>query len=177
MCVYKHNTSVTSVFIYTHNALMATRSRFKNLALDQLDDTLATLRKSAEVQRPPKGWARSIREALGMSLGQLARRVGVSRETIATLERSEARGTITLASLEKLARGLGCRVTYALVPEGGSIAGLRRKRALEVARKDLERVSHSMRLEAQGLAPGRERRQLERQVQELLADNPRRLWE
>jgi predicted DNA-binding mobile mystery protein A len=156
---------------------MATRSRFKDLALDQLDDAMAILGKSAEVRRPPKGWARSIRQALGMSLGQLARRVGVSRETIATLERSEARGTITLASLEKLARGLGCRVTYALVPEGGSIEGLRRKRALEVARKDLERVSHSMRLEAQGLAPERERRQLERQVQELLASNPRRLWE
>jgi predicted DNA-binding mobile mystery protein A len=156
---------------------MPTRSRFKNLTLDQLDETMAALRKSAEVQRPPKGWARSIREALGMSLGQLAQRVGVSRETIATLERSEARGTITLASLERLARGLGCRVTYALVPEGGSLEGLRRARAQEVARKDLEQVSHSMRLEAQGLAPSRERRQLERQVQEILAGNPRRLWE
>jgi predicted DNA-binding mobile mystery protein A len=156
---------------------MPTRSRFKNLTLDQLDETMVTLRKSAEVQRPPKGWARSIRRALGMSLGQLARRVGVSRETIATLERSEARGTITLASLEKLARGLGCRVTYALVPEGGSLEALRRERAQEVARKDLEQVSHSMRLEAQGLAPARERRQLERQVQELLAGSPRRLWE
>ena len=156
---------------------MPTRSRFKNLTLDQLDETMVALRKSAEVQRPPKGWARSIREALGMSLAQLAQRVGVSRETIATLERSEARGTITLASLEKLARGLGCRLTYALVPEGGSLEGLRRERALEVARRDLEQVSHSMRLEAQGLAPARERRQLERQVQELLAGNPRRLWE
>ncbi|MDH4174396.1 MAG: mobile mystery protein A [Betaproteobacteria bacterium] len=154
---------------------MTTRSRFKTLTLDQLDESLATLRKSAEVTRPPKGWARSIREALGMSLGQLAQRVGVSRETIATLERSEARGTITLASLEKLARGLNCRVTYALVPEGGSLEGLRRKRAQEVAQKELERVSHSMRLEAQGLSPARERRQLERQVQELLAS--RRLWD
>lgn len=113
-----------------------------------------------------------------MSAGQLAKRVGVSRETIATLERSEARGTITLASLEKLARGLGCRVTYALVPEGdGTIEGLRRARALEVARKQLARVSHSMRLEAQGLSPERERRQLERQVDALLAGSPRRLWE
>ena len=68
-------------------------------------------------------------------------------------------------------------MTYALVPEGGSLEGLRRKRAQEVARKELERVSHSMRLEAQGLAPERERRQLERQVQALLAENPRRLWE
>jgi predicted DNA-binding mobile mystery protein A len=156
---------------------MPSRPRFKNLALDQLDEALAALRRSAEVPRPPKGWARSIREALGMSLGQLAQRVGVSRETIATLERSEARGTITLASLEKLARGLNCRVTYALVPEGGSIEGLRRKRAEEVARKELERVAHSMRLEAQGLAPARERRQLERHVEELLAGNARRLWD
>jgi predicted DNA-binding mobile mystery protein A len=120
---------------------------------------------------------RSIREALGMSLGQLAHRVGVSRETIATLERSEARGTITLASLEKLARGLGCRVTYALVPEGGSLEALRRARAPDAARRDHASVSHSMRLEAQGLAPARERRQFERQVQELLAGSPRRLWE
>ena len=49
--------------------------------------------------------------------------------------------------------------------------------AQEVARKELERVSHSMRLEAQGLPPARERRQLERHVEELLAGNPRRLWD
>ena len=156
---------------------MAQNRSFNRLQEEQLDEALKACSPALAVQRPPRGWARALREALGMSAGQLARRVGVSRETIATLERSEARGTITLASLEKLARGLGCRVTYSLVPEGGSIEGLRRKRALEVARKDLERVSHSMRLEAQGLAPERERRQLERQVQELLAGNPRRLWE
>jgi hypothetical protein len=33
-----------------------------------------------------------------------------------------------------------------------------------------------MRLEAQGLTPGRERRQLERLADELLARSPRRLW-
>jgi predicted DNA-binding mobile mystery protein A len=113
-----------------------------------------------------------------MSAQQLARRVGVSRPTIATLERSEARGTITLASLQKLARGLGCRVVYALVPEGGeTLEDLRRRRALELARAQLARVSHTMRLEAQGLAPRRERRQLERLTDELLADSPRRLWD
>jgi predicted DNA-binding mobile mystery protein A len=151
---------------------------FNRLQAEQLDETLKAYSAALAVQRPPRGWARALREALGMSAGQLARRVGVSRETIATLERSEARGTITLASLEKLARGLGCRVTYALVPEGGgAIEGQRRKRALEVARKELARVSHSMRLEAQGLAPERERRQLERHADALLAGSPRRLWE
>jgi len=147
---------------------------FHALALEQLDDALSTYRNAAE--RPPKGWIRALREALGMSAGQLARRAGVSRETIATLERSEAKGTITIASLDKLARALGCRVAYAIVPQAGSVADLRRARALEVARRELAPVAHSMRLEQQGLSAERERRQLERRAQALLAGSPRRLW-
>jgi len=154
---------------------MPTKPSFRTLALEQLDEALTTYGTAAT--RPPKGWIRALREALGMSAGQLARRAGVSRETIATLERSEAKGTITLTSLDKLARALGCRVVYAVVPDGGSATELRRTRALEVARRDLAPVSHSMRLEQQGLSGERERRQLERHAQALLAGSPRRLWE
>ncbi len=154
---------------------MSAKSGFRTLALEQLDEALATYGNAAT--RPPKGWIRALREALGMSAGQLARRAGVSRETIATLERSEAKGTITLASLEKLARALGCRVAYAVIPEGGSVTELRRARALALARKELAPVSHSMRLEQQGLSGEREHRQLERHAQALLAGSPRRLWE
>ena len=122
---------------------------------------------------PVGGWARSVRRALGMSGEQLARRVGVSRATIATLERSEARGRITIASLEKLARGLGCRVVYALVPEvSTSLAGMRRARARKLARNELARVPH-----ATGSDAERERRELERLTDELLAGSPRKLWE
>ena len=150
---------------------------FNRLLSEQLEDSIDPFRSALPAARPPKGWARAVRQALGMSAEQLARRVGVSRETIATLERSEARGRITLASLERLARGLGCRVVYALVPENGaSLADVRRKRALELARAQLARVSHTMRLEAQGLTPERERRQLERLADDLLARSPRRLW-
>jgi predicted DNA-binding mobile mystery protein A len=112
-----------------------------------------------------------VRLALGMSAEQLARRVGVSRATIATLERSEARGRITLASLEKLARGLGCRVTYALVPEvSTSVSGLRRARARKLAHNRLAN-------EAAGLGAADTRTQLERLTDELLAGSPRKLWE
>lgn len=157
---------------------MAKRPSFNRLLAEQLDELLQAYRSTSPAQRPSKGWARAVRGALGMSAQQLARRVGVSRATIATLERSEARGTITLASLEKLARGLGCRVAYALVPgDGGALADVRHGRARELARKQLTRVSHTMKLEAQGLAPERERRQLERLADELLAGSPRKLWE
>ena len=116
-----------------------------------------------------------MRCALGMSAEQLARRVGVSRATIATLERSEARGRITLASLEKLARGLGCRVAYTLVPEvSTSVSGLRRARARKLAHALLAGESGS---EAAGLAAEQRRRRLERLTDDLLAGRPRKLWE
>ena len=122
---------------------------------------------------PEGGWARSLRQALGMSAEQLARRVGVSRATIATLERSEARGRITLASLEKLGRGLGCRLVYALVPEvSTSVSGLRRARARKLAHSLLAAAS-----DATGLTAENRRRRLERLTDELLAGSPRKLWD
>lgn len=110
-----------------------------------------------------------------MSGEQLARRVGVTRATIATLERSEARGRITLASLEKLARGLGCRVAYALVPEvAPSLSGLRRARARKLAHSRLASTSGA---DVAALDPVHTRRQLEWLTDELLAGSPRKLWE
>jgi predicted DNA-binding mobile mystery protein A len=131
---------------------------------ETLDQSLCLFRESMRSLKPSSGWARAIRESLGMSAEQLARRIGVSRATIVTLERSEARGRITLTSLEKLSRGLGCRVVYALVPEmGASLADLKRARARKVARSQL--------------APrAAERSEIERLTGELLAGSPRKLW-
>ena len=129
-----------------------------------LDEALIPFKESMRSLKAPIGWARSIRESLGMSAEQLARRIGVSRATIVTLERSEARGTITLASLEKLSRGLGCRVVYALVPEmGASLADLKRARARKVARNQLA-------------AREADRGEIERLTNSLLAGSPRKLW-
>jgi len=129
-----------------------------------IDEALRSFKESMHSHKPASGWARSIRESLGMSAEQLARRLGVSRATIVTLERSEARGRITLASLEKLSRGLGCRVVYALVPEmGASVADLKRARARKVARSQLA-------------SREADRSEIERLTDELLAGSPRKLW-
>jgi predicted DNA-binding mobile mystery protein A len=136
----------------------------RHLDEDSLDEALRSFRESMHSLKPSKGWARSIRESLGMSAEQLGRRIGVSRATIVTLERSEARGRITLASLEKLSRGLGCRLVYALVPEmGASLADLKRARARKVARNQLA-------------ARDADRNELERLTGELLAGSARKLW-
>jgi len=46
--------------------------------------------------RPPKGWLRAIRDALGMTTAQFAqRRLGVSQPRIIELEQSEVSGGVT----------------------------------------------------------------------------------
>ena len=150
----------------------------KQLQLEQLDELLERHDPLSESGRPQRGWIRSIREAFGMSAEQLARRVGVSQPTIATLERNEARNKITLESLDRLARGLGCRLVYAVVPEGKkSFSDLVRDRATELAREQLAKVSHTMRLEAQGLSAKKEKNQLERLINQYLSGSLRKLWQ
>ena len=166
MCAYSADES---------GAEMPARLRFDSQISEDLDHSLRPFQESMRSLPPAGGWARAVRQALGMSAEQLARRVGVKRATIATLERSEARGRITLASLEKLARGLGRRVVYALVPEvSPSLSGLRRARARKLARSRLASASGA---DATGLDTEHTRRQLERLTDELLAGSPRKLWE
>jgi predicted DNA-binding mobile mystery protein A len=51
-----------------------------------------------------------------MSTMELAARMGVSRSRVSQLEQAEVHGSIPLASLERAATALHCRVCYALVP-------------------------------------------------------------
>ena len=157
---------------------MSQITQFDQLQLEQLDALVKQYAKLVQTPRPSRGWVRALREGLGMTEAQLGKRAGIARATVATLERSEARNTITLDSLEKLARGLGCRVVYAVVPAAGeTLSDLRRARAAALAREQLSSVAHTMRLEAQGLEPRSEARQAARLTGQLLAGSPRKLWQ
>ena len=66
--------------------------------------------------RPPKGWIRAIREALGMSAAALGGRLGVTAGAVTRLEQSEAADRIQLDTLRRTADALGCDLVYLLVP-------------------------------------------------------------
>ena len=57
------------------------RDHFRQLRSSQLDRALTPLR-SANIPRPPKGWIRAIREALGVSSGDLAERMRTNRSLV-----------------------------------------------------------------------------------------------
>ena len=127
------------------------RSGFRNLRLKQLDRSLEQYQAARKVPRPSKGWIRAIRQALGVSSGELARRLGTSRQLPLQLEKSEAEDRITLKSLRAVANALDCDLVYALVPRAASMEELIENRARTEARQRVLGVEHSMALENQAV--------------------------
>lgn len=115
-----------------------------------LDARFERLRPLLREPRPPRGWVRAIRDALGMSSPELARRMGVSQSTVASLERSEAAETINAASLRRAAEALDCEVVYFLVPRR-SLEESARAQARRKASQHLAAVVHHGRLEDQAV--------------------------
>jgi predicted DNA-binding mobile mystery protein A len=102
---------------------------------------------------PRSGWIRAIRDALGMSTSELARRVGLSKGRISQIERAERDRSLTLDTLERVAAGLGCRVEYVLVPRQ-PLDDMVREQARAKAADEIAAVDHTMALEDQ--QPGAE---------------------
>src|SRR5712692_2540728 len=104
---------------------------------------------SADQYAPPvRGWIKAIREALGMTTAQLAKRMAVRQPSVVALEQSEVRGTIELATLRRVAEALDCTLVYALIPNKPLEATIR-ERARAFARRRWSPVEHSMLLEDQ----------------------------
>ena len=120
----------------------------KARARQRLDERLQPLKPLDRFRPPPKGWVRAIRDALGMTGVQFASRLKIRPQSVEALERSEAAGAIQLKTLRRAAEALDCTVVYALVPNS-SLEDAVCARARKIALRDLGRVAHTMKLEAQ----------------------------
>ena len=145
-------------------------------AYEQLDRRFVELRPLIGTARPARGWIRAIREALGMTTGQLAKRLNVRQPRVVELEKAEATGNVTIQSLERAAQAMGCRLVYALVPVK-PLASTLEERASLIADRQLAAVEQTMRLEAQGVNDQALRKQARQQLAKDLLRRPARLWD
>jgi predicted DNA-binding mobile mystery protein A len=146
------------------------------IAIHQLDQRFLALRPLLRTQRPPKGWVRALRDALGMTTAQLAKRLDIVQSGVVELEQAELHGGITLKRLERVAEALGCRLVYVLVPEK-PLSETVQARAERAAEKRVAAVEHTMRLENQEVKDKRARAELRMQAIEQLMRKPARLWD
>ena len=152
------------------------RAQDRPQARRQLDKRLNALRNTDGFAKPPRGWIKAIREALGMTTAQLAKRIGVSQPRVVEIEKFEVSGSLTLDSLERAANALDCRLVYALVPRK-PLETLVEEHASAVAKRRLGRTAHSMALEAQSVERDDEQEQFKALAAELAEKSGSALWE
>ena len=147
--------------------------RLASQARARLNERFTEIGPARRFTPPVRGWIRAIREGLGMTAEQLAKRLHVTQPSVVALEQSEAKGTIELATLRRVAEALDCTLVYALVPNK-PLEETVRERARKFIRRRLAAVEHSMLLEDQTVTE----RDAEARLEEILREtNPRKFWD
>jgi predicted DNA-binding mobile mystery protein A len=125
---------------------------------------------------PSVGWVRTIREALGMTYSQFAKRLGIARPSVYALESDEVSGVASLDRLNRAAAALDCKLVYALVPNN-SLEETVKRQAFSKAKKRLGRVNVSQTLEESGLSEDAFFEQVHDLAIELMVERPNTLWD
>ena len=129
-----------------------------------------TLRK-AIITRPQQGWLKTIREFLGMTTTQLAKRLEISQPRIIAMEKNER--NVKISTMERIADTLNCDFSYAFVPRE-NIDDIIYNQAKKKAQKILNKVNKNMGLENQLTKSDDLLKDI---VEELLNGNIARIWD
>ena len=148
------------------------RAKLAAHSRSRLDARLKELTPVARYAPPLRGWIKAIRESLGISTAQMAKKLGIKQPSVVAIEQSEVKGRIELATLRRAAEALDCTLVYALVPNR-PLEAMVRDQARAFARLRLGAVERSMVLEDQRVTA----KEAEARLDELVrATNPQRFW-
>lgn len=136
------------------------------LTLSQYERRFETLRTLRDLSRVRDGWIKYMRSALGLTLGDLAKRLSLSRISVVQAERREMDGKVTLSTLKKMAEAMECEFVYSFVPKK-ELKALIHDQAIAKATKILETADLHMKLESQKVESDRTER-IERLAQALI---------
>lgn len=150
---------------------MASQAQTARRALDR---SARNLKRAGTPPRPVGGWIRAVRGALGMSAEQLGRRMGLTQQAVAALERSEVAEGIRLDSLRRAAEAMDCSLVYAFVPKT-SLEDQVQRRAIALASSEIARINQTMLLEDQLLDGDATSDLIKDRVAELVGS--RHLWD
>lgn len=149
----------------------------QKIILEQIDGKVLLLKKAENMSIPSSGWVYALRQALGMSLRQLGKRMGITPQSVKEIEEREKAGTISLNVLKQVGNSLGLKLIYGFIPEERSLEEIIEKRAIVLAREIVSRTSVSMKLENQGNSPKRIRKAIADKAEEIRLEMPKYLWD
>jgi predicted DNA-binding mobile mystery protein A len=148
-----------------------------NLILDQTDRKLKTFRVLESAIMPEHGWMFTVRNALKMTLKQVAQRMKITPQSVHENEKREANGSITLKTLQENAEALNLKLVYGFVPKDESLEKMVEKRAAKLAREIVMRTSNTMKLEGQQNSKSKIEKNIAEKTAELIRTMPKYLWD
>ena len=161
-------------------SMKTNKKRLKSKAQRHIiEKTISPWKKLRAERRPPSGWLKTVRGALGINARQLAKRCGVHHSSILRIEKNEIQDKASIESLKKIASAMDCQLVYAIVPkeEYDSLEKIIDHRAELLAHKLIKKANHTMQLEAQGTSSKEIKTQTKKLANELKTRMDPRIWE
>ncbi len=119
------------------------------LQIRALDRKTSGLKSANNIVPQPSGWIKTVREAIGMTVSQLAARLGVTQPRITKMESNE--DNLKLSTMKKAAEALNCEFVYYFKPKT-TFQNLVDEQAQKKAAEVLKTVNVNMALENQEIA-------------------------
>ncbi|MBL0200655.1 MAG: mobile mystery protein A [Chitinophagaceae bacterium] len=149
----------------------------RSLQIQQLNSKMLAFASLQKVAPPPTGWIKAIRNAIGMSMLQLGKRLSITKQSVQDIERREKDGSISIKALREAARALDMQLVYGFVPNDGSLEALIDRKAKELATQIVQRTSNSMKLEDQENSKQRIEKAIEERATIIKNEMPKTLWD
>ena len=151
--------------------------RNNKLQFQQLNEKIEQLTDLQYVIVPPIGWIKAIRNGIGMSMEQLGKKLSITKQGVMDIEKREKEGAITIKSLQEIAKAMDMKLVYGFVPNEGDLEQMIETRAIEMAKKIVERTSNTMKLEDQANSKERIEKAIKERASEIINKTPKILWD
>ncbi|MEY4866525.1 MAG: hypothetical protein RLY64_779 [Bacteroidota bacterium] len=148
-----------------------------SLQFQQLNTKMLGFSSLSQVAIPPTGWIKAIRTTLGMTMQQLGKKLGISKQGVMDMEKREKEGAITIKALKEVAKAMDMQLVYGFVPHDGSLDALIEKRARALAAQIVLRTSQTMKLENQGNSTLRIEKAIQERTETIKNEMPKILWD
>lgn len=119
------------------------------LQIRALDKKTSDLKSAKNIVPQSSGWIKTVREAIGMTVSQLAARLGVTQPRITKMESNE--DNLKLSTMKKAAEAMNCEFVYYFKPKT-TFQNLVDEQAQKKAVEVLKTVNVNMALENQEIA-------------------------
>jgi predicted DNA-binding mobile mystery protein A len=151
--------------------------RNNKLQFQQLNEKIDQLTGLQHVIVPPIGWIKAIRNGIGMSMEQLGKKLSITKQGVMDIEKREKEGAITIKSMQEIAKAMDMKLVYGFVPNEGDLEQMIETRAIEMAKKIVERTSNTMKLEDQANSKERIEKAIKERASEIINKTPKILWD